>query len=300
MPPRSHRRNARSPRRKAGRARHRRRFAGSRRFVRSRWQECRTFFRALGKTTPAVRIVVSVALILVLWLAVNWMYHAFHKPTEVLFPLDNAFDKSPAKTWQEYGALFREHSTAVIAPELLAALAQSEGAGNPVARTYWRWRLSWNPLEWYQPASSAVGMYQLTDGTFQLAKRYCIHDHEIVEDGPWNNFNSCWFNRLYSRVVPSHAIEMTAALLDRNVAGAMAHRRAASPTLQNKQDLAAIIHLCGAGAGQDFARRGFRLLPHQRCGDHDVNTYLARINGLKQQFAHLAAGNKELRPAASR
>lgn len=265
--------------------------------MRYRWQECRTFFRALGKTTPAVRIVVSAALLLVLWLAVNWTYHAFNKPTEVLFPLDNALDKSPAKTWQEYGSLFREHATAVITPELLAALAQSEGAGNPVARTYWRWRASWNPLEWYQPASSAAGMYQLTDGTFQLAKRYCIHDHEVVEDGPWKNLQSCWFNSLYSRVVPSHAIEMTAALLDRNVAGAMGYRRAVSATLQKKQDLAAIIHLCGAGAGQEFARRGFRLLPHQRCGDHDVTTYLARINGLKQQFAHLASGSRAIRQA---
>ena len=280
-----------------GRSRRRRRFAAPRRFVRSRWRECRTFFRALRKTTPAVRIVVSVALLLVLWLAVNWTYHAFHKPTEVLFPLDNSLDKSPTTTWQEYGALFREHSTAVITPELLAALAQSEGAGNPVARTYWRWRLSWNPLEWYQPASSAVGMYQLTDGTFQLAKRYCIHDHEVAEAGPWNNLQSCWFNGLYSRVVPSHAIELTSALLDRNVASAMTHRRATGTTLQKKQDLAAIIHLCGAGAGQEYARRGFRLLLRQRCGDHDAGAYLARINGLKQQFARLASGGTTIRPA---
>jgi len=38
----------------------------------------------------------------------------------------------------QYGPLFRRHSTVVITPELLAALAQVEGAGNPVARTYWR------------------------------------------------------------------------------------------------------------------------------------------------------------------
>lgn len=35
--------------------------------------------------------------------------------------------------------------------------------------------------------------------------------------GPWNNFNSCWFNSLYSRVIPGHAMEMTSALLDRYV-----------------------------------------------------------------------------------
>ena len=291
MPPQAHRRNARTPRRRRRSRRHFT-FAPIGRFVQYRWRELRTFLHALGKTPPAVRVLVSAMLLLVLWLTVNWMYHAFNKPTEVLFPLDNALDKSPTKTWQEYGSLFREHSTAVITPELLAALAQVEGTGNPVARTYWRWRQTWNPLEWYQPASSAVGMYQLTDGTFQAAQRYCIHDHEVVEDGPWHNLQSCWFNSLYTRVVPSHAIELTAALLTRNITSAIGHRRTAAATLLQKQDLAAVIHLCGAGAGRDYARRGFRLSPSQRCGDHDVSTYLARVSGLKQQFARLAAGDR--------
>jgi hypothetical protein len=200
-------------------------------------------------------------------------------------------NKSPTETWKQYGSLFREHATAVVTPELLAALAQLEGGGNPVARTYWRWRPTWNPLELYQPASSAVGMYQITDGTFREAKRYCIHDHVVVEDGPWYDLQSCWFNSLYSRIVPSHAIELTAVLLDRGVANAMGPRRIVAAALQRKQDLAAVIHLCGAGAGHAYAARGFRLIPHQRCGDHDVRTYLTRVKVLKQQFALLAAGS---------
>lgn len=241
---------------------------------------------------PALRILVSAALPLILWLTVNWVYHAINKPTEVFFPLDDALDKSLSETWRQYGPLFREHSTAVITPELLAALAQVEGGGNPVARTYWRWRLTWNPLELYQPASSAVGMYQITDGTFREAKRYCIHDHVVVEDGPWLDMSSCWFNSLYTRILPSHAIELTAALLDRGVASAMVHRRIAPATLQRKQDLAAVIHLCGLAAGHAYATRGFRLLPHQRCSDHDVRAYLLRVNVMKQQFARLAAGGR--------
>ena len=51
--------------------------------------------------------------------------------------------RPPAETWRDYGSLFREYSTAVISPELLAALAQVEGAGNPVATTYWRWQRCW-------------------------------------------------------------------------------------------------------------------------------------------------------------
>jgi len=258
------------------------------RFTRRRWREFRTISKAVLKSPPTIRIVVILSSMLLLFLGINWAYHAINKPSEILFPLDNALDKRPAETWKQYGSLFREHSTAVITPDLLAALAQVEGGGNPVARTYWRWHWSWNPLEWYQPASSAVGMFQITDGTFHEATRYCIHDHMVVEDGPWHDLKSCWFNSLYSRVLPSHAIELTAALLDRGVTQAMGGRRSGVVTLQKKQDLAAVIHLCGAGAGHDFARRGFRLSPHQRCGDHDVRTYLFRVNALKQQFAKLA------------
>jgi hypothetical protein len=275
------------------RRRSRRRFTIKKlwRFSRRRWREFRAFRRALWAAHPAVSIPISAILILVCWLSLNWIYHAINKPTELFFPLDNALDKNLAETWREYGPLFQKHATAVITPELLAALAQAEGSGNPIARTYWRWRSSWNPLEWYRPASSAVGMYQLTDGTFQAAKRYCIHDHVVVEDGPWHDLRSCWFNNLYTRVLPSHAIELTAALLDRQVEAAIGSKSRV-PALHRKQELAAVIHLCGAGAGHDFATRGFRLSPRQRCGDHDVRTYLAKIDDFKRQFVRLAAGNK--------
>ncbi|MBC7839608.1 MAG: transglycosylase SLT domain-containing protein, partial [Nitrospiraceae bacterium] len=218
-------------------------------------------------------------------------YHTFNKPTEVLFPLEHSLDKHPAETWKQYGSLFRKHATSVITPELLAALAQVEGGGNPVARTYWRWHLTWNPLGLYQPASSAVGMYQITDGTFQEATRYCIHNHRVVEDGPWHNPNSCWFNSLYSRVVPSHAIQLTSALLDRRVVSTVGPGRMGMVTLRQKQNLAAVIHLCGAGAGHAYAARGFRLTYHQRCGAHDVRDYLARVDAMTYQFARLAAAS---------
>jgi hypothetical protein len=226
--------------------------------------------------------------VLALWSVANGVYQVVRKPTELFFPVSGALAKMPADTWRQYGPLFREHSTAVITPDLLAALAQVEGAGNPVARTYWRWQLSANPFELYRPASSAVGMYQITDATLRDAKRYCIHDHVVVEDGPWHDLRSCWFNGLYTRVVPSHAVELSAALLDARVAGTLARQRITGATLQQKQDLAAVIHLCGPGPGSAYARRGFRLTAGQRCGDHDVRRYLAEINALKRVFARLA------------
>jgi hypothetical protein len=134
-------------------------------------------------------------------------------------------------------------------------------------------------------------MYQITDGTFLEAKRYCVHGNAVVEDGRWHDARSCWLNSLYARVVPSHAVEMTSALLDRKVAGILERRRIAGATLRQKQDLAAVIHLCGAGAGDGYARRGLRLTAGQRCGDHDVRAYLARVDRMKTMFAAIAAAH---------
>src|SRR5947208_201967 len=255
------------------------------------WRLTRSGRRALMALLAAplaIRILVGAVAVLAVWSAVNWLYQVIRKPTELFFPVSGALAKMPPETWRQYGPLFRAHSTAVITPELLAALAQVEGGGNPVAQTYWRWRRTWNPFELYQPASSAVGMYQITDATFREAKRYCIHDHVVVEDGPWHDLRSCWFNSVYTRVVPSHAVELTAALLDRSISSTLARQRVAAATLQQKQDLAAIIHLCGAGPGDVYARRAFRLTAGQKCGDHDVAAYLSRVNGLKRQFVRMS------------
>ena len=238
---------------------------------------------------PGIRIVIGIILLVTVWAALNWVVQAARKPSEVLFPVSGSLAKSPAQTWRQYGPLFEAHSTTVVTPELLASLAQMEGSGNPVARTYWRWRFSWNPFEVYRPASSAVGMFQITDGTFAEARRYCIHNHVVVEDGPWHDPQSCWFNALYTRVVPGHAVEMTAALLDLTVERTVERNRIATASLQQRQDLAAVIHLCGSGAGNTYARRGFRFRRGQQCGDHDARRYLAQVNSLKRQFARLAS-----------
>ncbi len=244
--------------------------------------------RTLRGAPRAVRIAVATVLLVAVWAGANWIVQVAHKPTEVFVPVSGALDKAPAQTWQEYGSIFTKYSTAVITPDLLAALAQVEGSGNPVARTYWRWRASWNPFKVYQPASSAVGMFQITDGTFAQARRYCIQDHVVVVAGSWNDPHSCWFNSFYTRVVPDHAVEMTAALLDRSVANTLARNRIVRSSQQQRQDLAAIIHLCGAGVGDTYAHRGFRLRRGQLCGDHDARSYLRHVNALKRQFARLA------------
>jgi Transglycosylase SLT domain len=276
---------SRSVRRRTGRTRPRR-FRLSRLWPNARLR--RHWQRALRRAPVVVKVIIGVVVVLALSLAINWIYQVIGKPSELFFPVSGALYKVPSETWRQYAPIFRKYATNVITPDLLAAIAQVESSGNPVVRTYWRWSWTTQPFEVYRPASSAVGMYQITDGTFAEARRYCIHYHTVVEDGPWNSWRSCWFNSLYARVVPAHAVELTSAYLDRSVANILQRHRMASATLQNQQSLAAVMHLCGAAAGEDYARRGFRLMDGQRCGDHEVRVYLAHIDEMKRVFDRLA------------
>ncbi len=285
MPPRSAIANARGKRSRGRRRRGsllKRAWPSAR--LRRRW--LRVFRRAPG----SVQICAALGIAAVLFLGINWIYQVVHKPSELFFPVSGTLYKSPPATWSEYGSLFEKYATDAMTPELLAALAQVEGSGNPIVRTYWRWSWVPHPFEMYRPASSAVGMYQLTNGTFAQAKRLCIHDHHVVEDGPWNDWHSCWLNSLYLRVLPRDAIEMTSAYLDRAVTGALLAHHVRHATLQQMQDLAAVIHLCGAGAGGLYVRRGLKLTAGQKCGDHEARLYVERVNAMKRVFARIRHG----------
>jgi hypothetical protein len=255
------------------------------------WPSARTRRQLVTKfrATPGpVQIGVVAVVFFALFLAVNWTVQVIRKPSELFFPISDSFYKDPGDTWRAYGRLFERHSTEIMTPDLLAALAQIEGSGNPIVRTYWRFCLTNEPFEIFRPASSAVGMYQITDGTFAIARRYCVHRHTVVEDGPWYDFKSCWLNGLYTRTVPSHAVEMTAAYLDRGVTDLLARHPKLLATFEQKQTLATLMHLCGAGAANEYARRGLALAAGQRCGSHDARSYVTRVASMQRQFRALA------------
>ncbi len=278
----------RNPRRKRSRGGRRGRWRLKRPWPSARLR--RRWLRAFRRAPGGVQICVALGIAAILFLAVNWVYQVVRKPTELLFPVSGALYKSPSETWKEYGPLFERYSTDIMTPQMLAALAQVEGSGNPIVRTYWRWSWGPHPFQLYRPASSAVGMYQLTDGTFAEAKQLCIHDHHVVGDGPWDDWRTCWFNALYMRVIPGDAIEMTSAYLDRAVTATLLAHHLRAVSLQRKQDLAAVIHLCGAGAGDLYVRRGLALTEDQRCGDHLARVYVGRVDAMKRVFTRLAAG----------
>src|ERR1700723_2615286 len=244
---------------------------------RTRWARER-----LARAPRAVQIAGSVAILFVVLALANLAYHVILKPTELFAFIGHRLDKEPPETWRQYGPLFRTYSTNTIAPELLAALAQVESSGNPVDRTYWRWRWSFNPFSIYQPASSAVGLFQMLDATAAEAARFCIRGNAVTDTG-------CGFISLYIRAIPSHATELASVYLDRNVAWVLARAGDVKASPQQKQDLAAFIHLCGAGPATAFARRHFQMMAGERCGDHLVAAYIAHVNAMKRQFVRLAA-----------
>jgi len=248
----------------------------------------RTFRRSrlarkkFARAPRTVRIASVLVFLFTLFALTNFAYHIIRKPTELFALAGNTLNKDPTETWRQYSPLFRTHSTSTIPPELLAALAQVESSGNPVARTYWRWRWSFNPLAIYRPASSAVGLFQMTDPAFAEAARFCVRNNAVTQTGCGSAF-------LYVRVIPSHAIELASVYLDRQVAMVLTLAGDVKASAQQKQDLAAFIHLCGAGPAATFARRKFQMIAGERCGDHLVAGYVARVNAMKRQFVRLAA-----------
>jgi hypothetical protein len=240
--------------------------------------------RGLGARLRALPAAAWVVLAAAALAGVNTCVQVARKPTELLVAVTPSRAKPPEATWAEYGDLFRAHATALVRPPLLAALVQVESAGDPVASPAWRLRWSANPFRLYAPPSSAVGLLQMTDGTFEEARHLCIHAHEVAREGAWWDPRACWLNALYFRTVPGDAVEMTSARLHVAIASILGERGATDDEVAR---LAAVVHLCGPDRAAAFARRGFRPARREACGDQRLGPYLARVEAFRAEFARL-------------
>ena len=247
-----------------------------------RW--AKTARRTITKAPRWARIGGALAVGLAVLVAINLLYQVIRKPSELFFVVDRSFYKEPAETWRQYGPHFRAFSTRSISPELLAAIAQVESTGNPVERTYWRWRFSYNPFKIYQPASSAVGLFQTTAPAYAEVAQYCIREKTVTDAG-------CGFGP-YIRVIPSHAVELAAMYLDRQLAAVLARAGNVPVNAQQREDTAVIIHLCGGGPATAYARRRFQIKADERCGDHLLMSYVSKVNAMKRRFQQMAADDR--------
>jgi hypothetical protein len=213
--------------------------------------------------------------------ALNFLVQIARKPAEALGMLGLGKGRSVTETWRVFSRDFQRHATDITTPTFLAAMAQVESSGNPLATPKWRFRWSGSFWRWFAPESTSVGLFQLTDGGFERAKRFCIKKGQAVRDGPWNDWGSCWFNWAYLRISASNSIEMTSAYLHHEVTTSLAGRQA---SLANQRRLAAVIHLCGPGKARAFIRSGFDLASAGHCGRHNVRRYVETIERYDRQL----------------
>jgi hypothetical protein len=219
--------------------------------------------------------VVSGTLILVgSFFALNFLVQIARKPAEALGILGLGKSRSIAETWHDFSRDFQRHATEIASPTFLAAMAQVESSGNRLATPKWRFRWSGGVWSWFAPESTSVGLFQLTNGAYERAKKFCIHKGQVVRVGPWRDWDSCWFNWAYLRISASDSIEMTSAYLHHEVMTSLAGQRT---SLKNQRRLAAVIHLCGPGRARGFIRSGFALGSAGHCGRHNVQKYVETI-----------------------
>jgi len=110
------------------------------------------------------------------------------KPAELFFPVSGALTRRPPRRWRQYEPIFREHSTALITAELLAALAQARARA-----TRWQAHLlalaaEREPFDVYKPPRARSAC---TRSRRHVPRRRSNTDrgHAVVEDGPWDDWS---------------------------------------------------------------------------------------------------------------
>ena len=222
----------------------------------------------------------------IVFFIVNFFVQIYRKPTELLRFTGLSRTRTPRQTWDEYGEEFSRYATPVITADLLAGLVQVESAGDSWSSPGWTLHWSANPWRWYAPASSAVGVLQMTDGNFGAARSLCVKNGRVQARGAWYDPRSCGFGGERSRLAAADSIEMTSAFLHVNVERALAGMRHRVALLE-KQKLAAVMHLCGPGMGPAFVRSGFNESAMGYCGNQSVRAYVRAVMKYRDRFARL-------------
>lgn len=210
-------------------------------------------------------------------------FHIYHKPSIILLPVSNSFNKLPNETWDTYKDYFNEYSSKTISPFLIAAIVQHESAGNPLAQTYWKWNWDVNPFKWFAPASSSLGLMQMTSGTWEDAKKFCTLGGEVIrEEGK----KSCW-NFLASRLFPASNIRLASIRYHYYLKKWKESLGVDNLSSKLSRRFISVMHLCGVEKAFKWADKP-HLLKKRRCGGHSVREYLRSIARLERKFRNIS------------
>ena len=151
----------------------------------------------------------SFAFLLLVLFIVNFIYQIYQKPTEVISSFYAGQSSDLNGTWKRYKNLFINNSTEHINAKTLASIAQVESAGQWAASPSWQWKITDNWRKVFSPASSALGVMQITKGHQKSVLQHC--QTESVKSKLCNN--TSWWARLW----PSHSINLAAIYIDKTI-----------------------------------------------------------------------------------
>lgn len=209
------------------------------------------------------------------------------KPAQALSLISSYFYKTPYETWVSYQSYFHKYQTLTTSPYVLAAIAQVESSGNPLATPKWEWNFknSWHSL--YAPVSSSVGLYQFTTPTFKRAGKFCVHKGEVYKDIESHQiFHPCWWSKFSTRVSASSSIRAASAYLHKEVSELQSAYSKKKLSLKSRARLAMVVHLCGKYKASLLLKKS-SLASLGYCGSHRVSYYIKKAERLVKKFKNL-------------
>jgi hypothetical protein len=229
-----------------------------------------------------IQFISALIILLTLLFGINFIFQIYKKPIELISIITQTRAKTLTQTWKDYGEFFTNSSTDIISPAFLAALAQKESSGNPLASP--RWKLNFKrPIDRiYSPPTTAFGLMQMTNPNFYDSSRLC---YKAKNKRNSKSFDDCGRINMSTRIFPAHSIYLTARNLTYQVKKILKRRkRKKKATRDQIESLASITHLCGMGKGKRLLRSNFNVRKIGRCGSHSPINYVRDIKKLKKKF----------------
>ena len=225
-------------------------------------------------------------------LIIGALYPLFIEPTGPLRFLGFDRPENVTETWNQYKHLFQKHETKVMTADFLAALVQAKSKrksiglkSGSVEGSIWEF---YREARLQTPGSFSPGLYQITDDFYGRAQNYCVEKGRIRRRKPWYAFSTCWNRLFYSRLYPSHAIEMTSAYLTlttRKLLKRFGKKKVRRPV---QQTVAAIRHFCGKRIAYQYVKRDFKAIRGQKCDSQSLSRYIQRVKAYQKAFQRAA------------
>ena len=246
------------------------------------------FKKLRQRNKKKIKICITITIVLLCIPGINLIYQTITTPSHIFKWIPLSFKKTPKQTWQSYNRIFKKYSTPLVSKYFLAALAQIESSGDPLASSYWKLRITPKIRNIYSPASSAAGLFQITNHTFKESKKFCITKNKIITKSKFKKHPSCYLNSFFSRFIPSHSTQMVSARLHYYLNNFISKYKKHLNNTQSIEKLSSVIHLCGINRARNFIKKKMHFSKMPKCGDHNAYIFYKKLNKYKKYFIRIS------------